>query len=183
MVRKRKYKFFIITFIVISIILIFIKIKDYKEEQITYMHPISIIDSREESPKVNTSSKYPDIRDKNAYYYNAVNWATSKDIVSGYKDGTFKGKFRPTDNITREQLAVILRNYAKYKEKDVSSSVNINKFNDGKYVSSFAKTGVQWAVQNKIISGKDNGTKIDPKGNTTRGEAATMIYNYCTNIK
>ena len=49
MVRKRKYKFFIIAFIVISIFLIFIKIKDYKEEQITYMHPISIIDSKEEN--------------------------------------------------------------------------------------------------------------------------------------
>ena len=49
------------------------------------------------------------------YYYNAIKWATSKGIVNGYSNG----KFGPEDNITREQLAVMLRNYAKYKGKNV----------------------------------------------------------------
>ena len=42
---------------------------------------------------------------------------------------------------------------------------------------------MQWAIAKGIISGKDNGTRIDPQGTASRAEAAAMIYNYCIKIK
>ena len=37
---------------------------------------------------------------------------------------------------------------------------------------------MKWAVGNGIITGKDNGTKLDPQGNATRAECATIIMRF-----
>ena len=138
---------------------------------------VTILWRMEGSPKA-TSNQFTDVG-ASQYYYNAVNWAASKKIISGYGNG----KFGPNDKITREQLAVILRNYAQFKKKDVSARTDLSKFTDNKYISSYAKDAVSWAVANKIISGKSEGTRVDPHGKATRAETATMLYNYCMNIK
>ena len=138
---------------------------------------VTILWRMEGNPKV-TSNQFTDVG-ANQYYYNAVNWAASKKIISGYGNG----KFGPNDKITREQLAVILRNYALYKKKNVSARTDLSKFTDNKNISSYAKDAVSWAVANKIISGKSEGTKVDPHGKATRAETAAMLYNYCMNIK
>src|SRR5699024_9976965 len=52
------------------------------------------------------------------WYTRAVNWAAQQGISSGYGDG----RFGPDDSVTREQLAVILYRYAKYKGYDNSAS-------------------------------------------------------------
>ena len=46
-----------------------------------------------------------------------------------------------------------------------------------------ARPAMNWAVAKGIITGKYNGTKVDPQGTASRAEAAGMIYNYCTKIK
>ena len=38
---------------------------------------------------------------------------------------------------------------------------------------------MEWAVGNGIISGKDNGTTLDPQGNATRAECATIMMRFC----
>ena len=109
-------------------------------------------------------------------YYKAVLWASQNKIVSGNKDGTFK----PNGNITREELAIMLYNYAKFKGKDMSKTDDLSKFSDKNKVASYAKTAVKWAVANGVITG--SGGKLNPKGNATRAEAASMIYKYCDKI-
>lgn len=37
---------------------------------------------------------------------------------------------------------------------------------------------IQWAVGNEIITGKYEGTVIDPQGNATRAECATIIQRF-----
>ena len=138
---------------------------------------VTILWRMEGNPKA-TSNQFTDVT-SSQYYYNAVNWAASKKIISGYGDG----KFGPNDNITREQLAVILRNYAQFKKKSVSARTDLTKYTDNTRISSYAKDAVSWAVANKIISGKANGTQVDPQGKATRAEVAAMLYNYCMNIK
>ena len=139
---------------------------------------VTILWRMEGEPKVTNAKEFADVT-SGKYYYNAIRWATSKGIVNGYSNG----KFGPEDNITREQLAVMLRNYAKYKGKNVSQTADISKYKDSGKTSGYAKTSVQWAIAKGIISGKDNGTRIDPQGTASRAEAASMIYNYCTKIK
>ena len=139
---------------------------------------VTILWRMEGEPKVTNAKEFADVT-SGKYYYNAIRWATSKGIVNGYSNG----KFGPEDNITREQLAVMLRNYAKYKGKNVSQTADISKYKDSGKTSGYAKTSVQWAIAKGIISGKDNGTRIDPQGTASRAEAAAMIYNYCIKIK
>ena len=122
------------------------------------------------------TSKFKDIKDTKAWYYNAVLWASNNGVVNGYANGNFG----PNDNITREQLAVMLCNYAKYKKKDVSKQGNITTFKDYKKVSSWATKQVKWAVGVGVITGSNG--NINPKGNATRAETASMIYKYCTKV-
>ena len=124
-----------------------------------------------------TGKNFSDVK-QGQYYYDAVKWAAGAKVVSGYDNG----KFGPNDNITREQLAAILMNYAKYKGKNTSARANLNKFADNKKISSYFRDSVSWAVANKIISGKDNGKNVDPKGTATRAEVAAMLSNYCSYV-
>ena len=129
-------------------------------------------------PSAKIANRFPDVKSGD-YYYEAVRWASEKKVVNGYKDG----KFGPKDNITREQLAVMLQNYARYKKKNITKTTNISKFKDASGVASYATNAVKWAVANKIISGKENGTKIVPRGNATRAEASAMVEAYCSYVK
>ena len=107
------------------------------------------------------------------WYTNAINWAAEQNLVSGYGDGTFG----PNDPITREQMAVILYQYAVYKGYDVSASNNLSAFTDASSVSSWALPYVQWAVGAGILSGMGNG-QLNPTGTATRAEIATMMALY-----
>ena len=138
---------------------------------------VTILWRMEGSPKVTGIEDFTDV--KGQYYYDAVRWAAKKGIVNGYGDG----RFGPNANVTREQLATILCNYAKYKGKNTKVTVDTGKYKDWYKVSSFAKPATQWAIKTGVITGKENGTKVDPLGTATRGEAAVMLYNYCTKIK
>lgn len=139
---------------------------------------ITILHRMEGSPNKTGESKFPDVQDPSAYYYVAVKWGTENKIINGYNNG----KFGPNNLITREQLAVILSNYCRYKGKYKTTSGDISKFKDGSKVSGFAKAGMQWAVGSGVITGTSQGI-LNPQGTATRAEAASMLYKYCMNIK
>ena len=144
---------------------------------LTRANLVTILWRMEGSPKSQEGQKFSDVKSQE-YYYDAVNWAGSKGIVNGYEDG----KFRPNNNITREQLATILMNYARFKGKDTSSRADLSKFKDQNGISSYAKDSISWAVAKKVMSGKVNGTMADPSGTAIRAEAAAMIQNYCNYV-
>ena len=139
---------------------------------------VTILHRMEGSPYVSGTSKFSDVQNTSAYYYVSVKWATANKIVSGYDNG----KFGPNDPITREQLAVMLNNYCRYKGKYKATSANLAQYKDGTKVSEFAKWGMNWAVGSGVITGTTDGY-LNPQGTATRAEAASMIYKYCLNIK
>lgn len=114
--------------------------------------------------------------DPKAYYAKSIAWAKAAGIVSGY-GGT--GNFAPDDSVTREQFACMLWNYAKAVGSPTVSGINVNQAlaskKDGASVSSWARSGVAWAVANRVMG---NGGVIDPVSCVTRAEAATMAVNY-----
>lgn len=91
--------------------------------------------------------------------------AQAYGIISGYSDT----KFGPNDNITREQMAVMITKAANLAAKD-----NAKTFTDSAKVSAWAKDAVIAASSNGIISGYPDGS-FKPKANATRAEAASMI--------
>ena len=138
---------------------------------------VTILWRMEGQPTVTGVKDFPDVNTKD-YYSKAVRWATKNKVVNGYNNGNFG----PNDNITREQLATILCNYAKYKGKNVNVTADTSKFADWYKVTGYARPAMNWAIKTGVITGKYNGTKVDPQGTASRAEAAGMIYNYCTKI-
>lgn len=131
----------------------------------------------ENSPETEFKQVFSDITDdeSTAWYAPAVIWANKEKIVTGYSNG----KFGPSDFITREQMALMMYRYAEnYKKYDTSDSEKLDKFADAQMVSSYAKEAMEWAVGSKIITGKDNETKLDPQGIATRAECATIIMRF-----
>ena len=111
------------------------------------------------------------------YYADAIAWASENGIVVGFGD-TF-GAGVP---ITREQFAVMLHNYARYKGYDTTQGgMAIREFSDQERISDYAMTALTWAVNTHIINGMGDGT-LAPQGQTTRAEAATMLMNFCENV-
>ena len=138
---------------------------------------VTLLYRMEGYPKVDGEVSFPDVKASD-YFYEAVKWAEKTGIVHGYETG----KFGPNNNISREQLATILFNYAKYKKKDTSARTDLNKFTDNNKISSYAREAVSWAVAKGVMSGKNEGTRVDPQGRATRAEAAAMIQNYCSYV-
>lgn len=108
------------------------------------------------------------------WYYDAVVWAYSNKIVSGTGDTTFS----PLSDITREQFAVILRNYANYKGLDSDSEAGLDTYPDKDSVSDYALTALAWATENGIISGSDG--YLMPKNGATRAQMASMLMRFLT---
>lgn len=108
------------------------------------------------------------------WYSNAIVWASEQKIVSGYTDG----RYGINDNITREQVAKMLYEYAKSNGNDVSMGNELGSFTDSSIVSDWAVVYMKWATAAGMITGKPNGNgsfRLDPKGQATRAECAKMI--------
>ena len=138
---------------------------------------VTILHNMEGKPKVTEVNNFPDVQDSTMYYYKAVNWAIKNKIISGYNNG----KFGPDDLITREQLAVILWKYSRYKGTYKDKTADYSKFSDSKKISEFAQKGMNWAVGVGVITGSQG--QLLPQGNASRAEAVSMIYKYCTKVK
>ena len=122
------------------------------------------------SPAIEYESIFTDVAD-GKYYSKCVTWAAKNKIVNGYAaDNTF----RPNANVTREQMAVILYNYAKFRRLDVSVQADLSSFHDVSQISSYARTAMSWAVGNKLMSGTLEGN-LNPKNEATRAECAKML--------
>ena len=87
--------------------------------------------------------------------------------------GYGNGMFGPNDNITREQLAVMLWRYA---GSPAATDKELH-FNDADKASGYALDALRWAVENGVINGKGGGI-LDPKGLATRAQTAQMLKNF-----
>jgi hypothetical protein len=121
------------------------------------------------SPAVSGDSKFQDV-ENGKYYHDAVVLATSNGIVNGMSET----EFAPNLNITREQLTVMLYNYCRATGLDVSESASVSSFDDSNEISSWAMTGLRWAVGSELVNGIGNNL-LDPGGNATRAQIATLI--------
>ena len=107
------------------------------------------------------------------WYTDAVIWANDAKIVSGMGEGLFA----PNMEITREQMVVMLYNYAKYKGYDVTASADLSAFADTASVSAWAQPAMQWAVAEGYISGMGD-NQLAPQGTATRAEIASVIMRF-----
>ena len=111
------------------------------------------------------------------WYTDAVAWGAANGVVKGYSDTIFK----PTQDITREQLAAILYRYAQANGFTVGTLADLSAFADGSATSDWAEEAVRWAVGAGLLSGK-SGRLLDPTGQATRAEVAQILMTFNQNI-
>lgn len=109
-----------------------------------------------------------------AWYADAVAWASTNGVVSGYESGLFG----PGDPVTREQLAAILYRYAQLSGKDTGKSADLSGYTDSVTISAWAPQALKWAVGSGLISGTGAST-LSPRGSATRAQIAVILQNYC----
>lgn len=113
--------------------------------------------------KLPESLKRFDDVDPDAWYVDALDWAVSNGIMSGYSTGTFD----PNGMLIRAQATCILANYSGVKTEHTFSDVT-----PGNYYYD----AVEWAASNGVVNGMDDGT-FDPDGACTREQLCCMLYN------
>lgn len=115
-----------------------------------------------------------------SWYADAVAWAAEQGVVNGISDTAFA----PDTAITREQMAAILYRYAQLKGYDVSvdENTNILSYADADQISEYAIPAMQWACGSGLITG-NTATTLNPKGNATRAEVATILMRFCESVE
>ncbi len=126
-------------------------------------------------PEVEGDLPFTDVK-KNAFYYDPIRWALANEITTGTSATTFS----PKDNITRQDMAVLLMRFADYMGYDTSNRSDIKSMPDYSKVKSYARNAFSWANAEGIITGKDiKGEKyLDPRANATRQECATILMRF-----
>ena len=115
-----------------------------------------------------SDSNFKDVS-KDKWYADYIDWAFSKGIVAGYASGDFG----PNDVITREQMAVMIDNFAKASGITLNTTNQYKEFADNSNISSWANDSVKKMQIAEIINGKNNNI-FDAKGIATRAEASKI---------
>lgn len=97
------------------------------------------------------------------WYEAGANWA----VANGISDGT-----NMNQNLTREQLAVMLWRYA-----GSPTVAPLSGYSDLGNISDWAEMAMAWAVRNGMIAGMD-GNMLNPGGQATRAQVATILMRF-----
>lgn len=125
-------------------------------------------------PQATTEVSFGDVN-KNAWYYDAVQWAASKGVVNGVENGNFA----PERNISRQDFAAMLYRYEKIQNGAPSIKGDLSSFADGGKVADYAQDAMGWCVGEGILNGRD-GNLLAPTGSIVRSEMAAMLHRYLT---
>ena len=117
----------------------------------------------------NVDHKFSDINDYWAATY--VDFLYNANITTGYNDGTF----RPNQNISRAQFAVMLYRYLKLDESKYADAAL--PFADLDNIPEYAIPAVKALYTEGVISGAEKNGRLyfNPNNALTRAQAAAMI--------
>lgn len=120
---------------------------------------------------------FSDVSNK-TWYHASVNKAYTAGIINGYDDQTFK----PSREITRQEMAVMISRALKYKgiHGEKNNEVLLTLFEDDQQIADWAKEAVSELVHLEIVKGKtgnDNMFNFAPTDQATRAEAIVILKN------
>ena len=134
---------------------------------------VQVLYNIENKPATSGGMTFDDVP-ADAWFADAIAWASANGVVNGYGNGNFG----PNDSVTREQMAAMLYRYANYKGYDTSAFASLGAFVDAADVSGYAIPAMQWAVGAGLINGRD-ATHLVPQGTATRAEVSTIVTRFC----
>lgn len=120
----------------------------------------------ENEPTADSETDLADVPD-GQWYTQAIRWAASQGILTGYGSG----RFGPNDPVSRQDMATILWRYV---GKPQASAPD---FTDESDINRYAAQAVDWARANEIIRGV-GANEFHPAGFTTRAQTAVILQNF-----
>ena len=124
-------------------------------------------------PEAKEDAAFKDVAET-AWYAEAVAWA----VENGITKGVSQDYFNPNDSVTREQMVTFFARFAALNGQDVEVEGDLSAFTDADSVTGYAVRNMVWAVKSGLIAGMGDNT-INPKGNATRAQVATILMRYC----
>ena len=146
------------------------------DEKMTRAMLVTVLYRLENPESVNGKHQFADVSD-GEWYSDAVSWAAENGVVSGISDTSFA----PDEDISREQMAVIIYRYAKLKGYDVENTSELSQFADNKKISDWALEAFEWANAAELVNGTSE-SSISPQDTATRAQVATILMRFCENI-
>ena len=126
----------------------------------------------EGKPAVTGDSTFTDVTSGH-WAVDAITWAAENEVVAGIGGNLYD----PDSNVTREQFAQMLYNYAQYKGYDLTANGDLTQFPDDGSISFWAETALSWANGKGLINGNEDGT-LAPGGTATRAQAASILAQF-----
>ncbi|MBQ7499740.1 MAG: leucine-rich repeat protein [Clostridia bacterium] len=119
--------------------------------------------------KYNGANYFEDI-DPSSWYAAAAGWAYENGIVSGVTDYIFA----PNARLTREQMAVMIQKYLRFKKFNLIADYKdaLDVFPDKDDISTWAVDSMGWAVSAKLFAGSDG--KLLPMEGVTRAQTCVI---------
>ena len=125
------------------------------------------------TPTVSGSYPFTDCTNS-SWYDTELTWAYENHIVNGTSDTTFS----PSAEITRQELAQMIYNYAtQFNDASVSSD-SLADYTDGDSVASWATDAVNWCIENSIFTSTSTSQlTFSPSTIVTRSQSAVVFEN------
>lgn len=119
---------------------------------------------------------YEDAFDIPQGYYEAFQWACSASLIGGETPNLF-----PTEEMTREEVIVMLYEFAQWLGMDVSvaEDTNILSYNDAFSITEGCYEAFQWACGTGILQGTAAGN-LNPHNTATRAHTSVILMRFAT---
>lgn len=120
-----------------------------------------------------SSSRFTDVK-TSEWYAGFVGVAAAQGLIEGFENGTFM----PNEEITREQMAVMVTRAMKFAGKAPEASTPTDsllaKFQDQNKISTWARNEIMTSMKASIMDGMTD-TVFAPDQQATRAQAAVML--------
>lgn len=126
---------------------------------------VGLLHDAQGNPVVNYAMNYTDV-DQSAPYGEALRWASSEHIISGYGDG----RVGPGDAVTREQMAVMIWRWA--GSPMLMDYPGLSNYSDVEEISRFAQPALAWAHQRGLFP---TSGRLGPKDTVFQAEAEAIL--------
>lgn len=123
----------------------------------------------------NVTTKFTDVP-SGKYYTAAIKWASENGIVNGMSATTFE----PNSALQRQQLCVMIVNFANHQKVDIKAVEGAVNFSDAGNFAKWAKDAIAICQKADIVNGYNEGGKVlfKPTNTATRAEAAQILYKF-----
>lgn len=132
---------------------------------------VTVLWNLEGKPAPAQKAVFTDVAD-DSWYHDAVIWAADNGIVKGIGGG----RYDPGTSITRQEMAVMLYNYAVFKGYNIPQNREMPVFSDTAQIASWAETAARALGKSGVMSGNNN--EFMPKKDATRAEVAQLFKNF-----